>query len=371
MFFELHSEKRIGYKELTDADLGRSKSSHQTHIGLFDDVLTFMPNRASVKIQDALFIYKNEILTLSVSFDRIQNPDGTFRSPKIRMGGRNVAGVVACIRDIVKEQNPTGTWYLFWFGLQSEQPVFILFEKNSEMYSSLINIGIDLCEKIKGRLTCENPHFTAILSYFEKEINAHGVEIAESLELSVQTNTTIPTTIRFGNTSKSIAIRKFDFDKAREKFKIIGRQGEELVDKFFAEQFQKGVIVSYTWVNKDEESGLPYDFYVEKADGEIFYLDVKSTDYKFEQKMIFSSQEINFAAEKGNKYYIYRVFSDENGNRYLKICPNAKSFFLSVNKTTKKYELNLQGLAKIEAIKLAVLPTLKSFKFCKTITLNY
>ena len=39
-FFELHDEKIIGYKALTDADLGRSITSHQTHIGLFDDVLT-------------------------------------------------------------------------------------------------------------------------------------------------------------------------------------------------------------------------------------------------------------------------------------------------------------------------------------------
>ena len=44
MFFELNDEKRIGYKQLTDADLGRSLLSHQTHIGLFDDVLTYLPN---------------------------------------------------------------------------------------------------------------------------------------------------------------------------------------------------------------------------------------------------------------------------------------------------------------------------------------
>lgn len=33
MFFKLHSEGKIGFKQLTDADLGLGKS-HQTHIGL-------------------------------------------------------------------------------------------------------------------------------------------------------------------------------------------------------------------------------------------------------------------------------------------------------------------------------------------------
>ena len=42
MFFELHEENKIGYKELSDADLGRAATSHQTHIGLFDDAYHFL-----------------------------------------------------------------------------------------------------------------------------------------------------------------------------------------------------------------------------------------------------------------------------------------------------------------------------------------
>lgn len=43
-FFKLNPEKRIGYKKLSAADLGLSSTSHQTHIGLFDNMLTFLPN---------------------------------------------------------------------------------------------------------------------------------------------------------------------------------------------------------------------------------------------------------------------------------------------------------------------------------------
>ena len=55
MFFKLHSENRIGYKQLTDADLGRSPTSNQTHIGLFGDVFTFLPN--DIEIDDAMVIF--------------------------------------------------------------------------------------------------------------------------------------------------------------------------------------------------------------------------------------------------------------------------------------------------------------------------
>ena len=58
MFFTIHNEQKIGYKCLTDADLGRRHTSHQTHIGLFDDVLTFLPNNA--ELDDAMLIYKHK-----------------------------------------------------------------------------------------------------------------------------------------------------------------------------------------------------------------------------------------------------------------------------------------------------------------------
>ncbi len=358
MFFELHNENRIGYKELTDADLGRSKTSHQTHIGLFDDVLTFMPDRASIDIPDALLIYNNELMSLSVSFDRIQNPNGSFRSPKIKTGGRNVVSVVAFIRDTVNKTNATGNWYLFWFGLKSEQPVFLLFEKNSDTYNDLIKIGVDLKEKVKNRLTKSDSQFESVLSYLEQVVNTRGIELAEKLELAVQTEASIPK-----------RIRRYDFEKARQNFYKVGRDGEELIDKYFSEQLRRKIILNYTWVNKDGESGLPYDFHVQKSDGEIFYLDVKSTNYKFEQKMIFSGQEVKFAADKKNQYFIYRVYQDQNGNKYLKVCSNAKTLFSDINFKTFEYETKLLPFANVETIKLAINPTQRHLVFDKAISL--
>ena len=123
-FFELHDEKIIGYKALTDADLGRRITSHQTHIGLFDDVLTFLPNEPIIE-DSAMFIYESNTDILSLNFDRIANPDGTFRSPKIKVGGRGTVSLVSTIREIARNAAGDITWFLFWFGLQSGQAVFV------------------------------------------------------------------------------------------------------------------------------------------------------------------------------------------------------------------------------------------------------
>ena len=54
MFFRLHKEGKIGYKQLTDADLGRARGN-TTHIGLFDDILTFLPDNDYE--DDSMFLY--------------------------------------------------------------------------------------------------------------------------------------------------------------------------------------------------------------------------------------------------------------------------------------------------------------------------
>lgn len=43
MFFKINAECHIGFKKLTAADLGIG-TSHQTHIGLYEGVLNFLPD---------------------------------------------------------------------------------------------------------------------------------------------------------------------------------------------------------------------------------------------------------------------------------------------------------------------------------------
>lgn len=359
MFFKLHEEKRIGYKSLTDADLGRKKSSHQTHIGLFDDILTFLPNNAD--IEDAMVIYNDTVEFLTVNFDRIENPNHTFRSPKIRTGGVNTVSVVSFIKDKAKEKDNTINWYLFWFGLESKQPVFFLFDETSQAFSEISSLGIELFSGVKNRLESSNAAFSALLNYLENIVNKSGEKIAQELEIAAQTNETISR--NYNNTYRS-----YDIEKARKIFSSIGREGEELVDKYFAQMLESNAIQHYEWKNKDKESGLPYDFSVQNLDGEVFYLDVKTTNYAFEQKMIFSSQEIKFVDNCDYKYYIYRVYNN-NEQRFLRICHNAKALLSPINSKTSQFVSDIQDMAGVESMKMAILPSHKSLEFGSEIAL--
>ena len=113
---------------------------------------------------------------------------------------------------------------------------------------------------------------------------------------------------------------------------------------------------------------MPYDFFVQKLNDEVYYLDVKTTKYSFEQKMVFSSQEIKFVDSCENKYYIYRVYTN-NDKKYLKICDNAKDLFSPIHSKTADFQDVLDEMAKIESIKMAILPLQKTLVFGEEIAL--
>lgn len=355
MFFELHEENRIGYKELSHADLGRATKSKQTHIGLFDDVLTFLPNTSY--IPDSMVIYNENAQMLSLHFDRIKNPDGTYRSPKIR-AGQSGNSILSYIRRTVKNVDPDGTWYLFWFGLKSKQPVFLFFNEGSKTYHDLCELGINLRPSVKSRLDPRNSAFAHLVNYLEHIVNLSGQAFAEELELSVQTGR-----IRVPN------VRKYNFRKAYNRSIRVGREGESLINSFLSFQKNDGQISNYGWMNQEEESGLPYDFWFEDTSGNCIYLDVKTTDYRFEQKMVFSNQEIAFASEHRDDYCVFRVYCGQDGTRQLKICKDIDGLFVAIHEITNTYNTDLTELANIHTIKLAISPIHSSFSTTEPIAL--
>ena len=343
MFFKLHSERKIGYKLLSDADLGLSPTSHQTHIGLFDDIFTF--KQSSNVEEESWFIYNNSIEKVYCYFNRIENPDGTFRSPKIRKGPLNSVSVVSLIRDKVNE-NPSYRWFLLWFGLQNEDMVFYLFNNQSEDYTEISRfIQLDTASR-GGRVDSLNMIYTQILDFIEKKVNDNGKQVIEEMMIASQ----IGTTKQF---------RSFDLDNANNLFKEIGRKGEEKVNNYLDQLLRGGQIHNYTWYNKSRENGLPYDFTIQDISQSIVHLDVKSTSSNFEQPMIFSNQEIAFI--NNTVYYqIFRVYdlSDIGSPAKLRICNDSKPL---VNFTYPKLEelkstLHHEDII-LQNVKLAISPT--------------
>lgn len=362
-FFKIHNEKIIGYKALTDADLGKSITSHQTHIGLFDDVLTFLPNQPLIEAS-AMFIYNSQADIISLNFDRIENQDGSFRSPKIRSGGRDTISVVSTIRDIVKGySNTVTTWYLFWFGLQSEQVVFWLFNDNSQTYTDIIKMGLSLNKNVKGRLTESDSIFNKILLYIESNLDKSTESVMKELEIETQ----IP-----GKLITEKKIRKYDINRAQKLFKEIGKQGEELVAEYFNKLKHKEQIINYKWVNESAESGYPYDFYYQDLSDNVIYLDVKTTKFDFDQKIIYSDKEIDFALTIPNNYYnIYRVYNLTENNANLRICKNCLSHFNLINGKILTFQRDLNIInTQVQSINIAVEPTISNLSFENEIKLE-
>lgn len=353
MFFELHEENKIGYKVLSEADLGIGGSSHQTHIGLSEYALTFLPDRDKIS-EDSIFIYEDKFEYIDAYFDRIENPDGSFRSPKIRIGDRGCVSVVSTIREIVSAHSDSVIWYLLWFGLKNEKIVFFLFNNRSDDYLNIEKAGLKFDKKGARAIDNEHPLFNVLVSYLENKINDNGIEILKELEVVSQTQ----------DLQHDKRFKKYDIDKANEKFREIGKTGERLVAKYLTEKVRNGQLEAFTWYNEDGESGLPYDFTVQDSRGNVFYFDVKTTGYDFKQKMIFSTQEIDFIANFSPNYFIYRVYKNEDENYLLRICDDCKDLSTRIHSQTAIYINRLEQLdVELKTAKLAISPDIPLLKF--------
>jgi hypothetical protein len=138
-----HKNAVIGIKKLSLADLGISEESNQTHIGLFEYTLACIDDLHLIDL--CYLVAEKETKKLLCLLDYIENPDGTFRSPKIRKGtneeltfkGKKVNSVVREIRKIAIETDVINDWYLLWFASDNQFLIFYLFKFRSELFDQL------------------------------------------------------------------------------------------------------------------------------------------------------------------------------------------------------------------------------------------
>lgn len=363
-FFEINRQSKIGYKKLSKADLGTG-TSHQTHIGLFEDTLEFVNEahkRASAKL-----IYQNTAKELVCLLDFIKNPNSTFRSPKIRKGdndelevdGVRTNSIVREIREIVRATNPNENWYMLWFGLQNTELVFYLFRENSVEYNEILSLIPTFSNS--GRIENTDSNFATILKYLETKTEDSSIEFLQELELIAQTDE-VPT--------KLIKPRFFDIEKAKINFAITGKKGEELIANYLDKLRFEKTISSYKWINQTKESGYPYDFEINTNGGDLIYTDVKTTSYTFEQAMIFSKNEMAFIKQSAI-YHVFRVFDLKEENPALRICENISTLSSILVSNISAFESEIyKSESKLNSLKLAIAPTNKLLKFNDKIILK-
>ena len=335
IFYFFGIEKRIGIKKLSKADLGISDTSNQTHIGLYNDVLQFLDDNA---ITTAMLAYGDYCKMLDCYFDRIENPDGTFRSPKIRIGEKNEVSVVSKIREFAMT-DASADWYLLWSGLENKDLVFWLVNSNSNDY----NVIKDLLGTNTRIITDEDKAYDRVKSLMINKINLSSIEIQKEIEIISQTG------------SQSKQYKPFDLEKANRHFALVGKKGEELVNEYFEKQKSLHKVDSFEWMNKSRESGLPYDFILNKEQ----FIDVKSTRFDFTQNIVFSNQEIGFVNQQksDSAYSVYRVFDLAETSVNMKICTQCIPYMEKLNQNVETFnDAIIQSKTQLLGLNVAVSP---------------
>lgn len=334
-FFFFDIEKRIGLKKLTNADLGTSSTSRQTHIGLYNDVLQFLEDNA---VTTAMLIYDNYCQILDCYFDRIENSDGTFRSPKIRSGNRNEDSIVSKIREFASTDT-SAEWYLLWSGLENQDLVFWLINNKSDDY----NIIKGLIGSKTRIISDDDMAYATLRNIMVNRINLSSIDIQKDIEIISQT----------GVPSKKY--KPFDLEKAKRNIAKIGKKGEELVNDYLERLKSLNEIESFEWLNKSKESGLPYDFILNQE----HYIDVKSTRFDFSQNIVFSNQEVGFInqLESNFTYSVYRVFDITETNANLKICTQCMPYIQKINTDVQTFNDSIaQNKTTLLGLNVAVSP---------------
>lgn len=349
MLFEIHPEGKIAYKRLSDADLKRSAASNQTHIGLSNDSLTFMPDNKTE--YSAMLIYNEYCDILNCEIAKIHRADGRNDAPKISMG-RKADNIVRKIRTFAN-QSINKDFYLFWFGLDSLTPVFWLIEEGSEDYNYLDQL-CDLSTLPNRKIIILNRNhkpFIKVLDYIKAKIENVAINLEKDLELSAEMGIDDP------------KFKEVDVKKAKNHIYEIGRLGETYIDEYLEEQSFFHAIKKYEWVNKSGEQGKPFDFYIEYYNGLEEWIDVKATERSFEQPIIISKNELKFITEKDERNYnIYRVYSMQNDWAKLKICSRCLKY---IKKLYRDIDYMTQSMSDYKAAlvnyKISIEPTSDSF----------
>jgi len=154
-----NKENVIGIKRLSNADLGWNEGSRQTHIGLSELVLKFLP--LTPVVCGGVIIFNNRCYYAECYFSKITES----RSTKIDSGKESQRmSLTRQVRSFA--QNRDVSWCLAWFATQNETPVFWLFNDQSDEYRELENAGVNISGT--KTLSSRDPEFHSVRQIISK-----------------------------------------------------------------------------------------------------------------------------------------------------------------------------------------------------------
>ena len=305
----------------------------------YGDVLKFLGDKV---VTTGMLIYNNYCRILDCFFDRIENPDGSFRSPKIRSGQADADSVVSKIREFASKA-PSKDWYLLWSGLDNKDLVFWLIDKDSEDFKYIKK----LVETKTRIITDDDKEYSSLRSIMVDKINHKSLEIQKEIEIISQVGCT------------NHKYKPFDIEKAKKQFAFVGKKGEELINEYLIREQAAKRIESFEWKNKNSESGLPFDFLIKSNTNQKLFVDVKSTRFDFAQNIVFSNQEVGFVNEINNdaQYFVYRVFGMSETNAELRICNQCLAYMNSIDSDVNIFKTSIaKNKTSLMNVSIAVSP---------------
>jgi len=115
-----------------------------------------------------------------------------------------------------------------------------------------------------------------------------------------------------------------ELELARQRASDVGRQGEEFIDRYFAQDLSRGQIESYEWVS-DDNAISPFDFVLTSA-GERRKIEVKATSRDFKQMLHISLAELLEMRDSDERYDLYRVYALDGNQGSLRIAEDTGKF---------------------------------------------
>jgi hypothetical protein len=132
----LQNNRVIGYKQLSNPELGRTS---QTHIGLSNLILNFLNkgNSFTLKTSDVTFFYQKDQKKSTTTINCITRADGTRENPKMISGRQDKESVVKLIKSIASRNN--NEYWLVWDSSVANGK-FLLVEKGTDDYNLITQL---------------------------------------------------------------------------------------------------------------------------------------------------------------------------------------------------------------------------------------
>lgn len=164
----------IGCKYLTEADLGKGPNSSQTHFGLLEGVFNQSYN-SSVRNDVPIYVC-DSVGSGTMCLDFIRNPDGSLRSPKIRIGRTDeekASNIARSIRTMA-ELFPNRNWFMFFSENRNNMPFFAFLLEDSYAWNEAMSMGLDFGDLDKKVVSSDSPVYEILSSFistlFEGEL---------------------------------------------------------------------------------------------------------------------------------------------------------------------------------------------------------